>query len=408
MATNVVTLLTIARSTTGSDFGRFAVQYGLIVFSIGVLRSVTTDVAAARFGGQRRELSVIGPLLAKTAGLPLVVLAVAYGLAGVVVFGGVDRLGVVVAMCGVAVVVHELVRAFALAALAPGVAVEADAAWAVVVAAGLVLNVVVMTGDDRAIAALVAWGLGACVGAVAGAVRLGALGLTRPSGDDAAVGSIAQAWRAERRTAAPAYAFEFVLSRGIPEVVGLTLAAVVSFEATGSYRLAITLLGPIGVIVGGTRSILAAELRARIDVVESARRLALGAAVVLVLVPVIYGGVLLATPESWRTSVMGPLAAGIQPYVLYLVARRSATTASLPPFLLLRTLGRAGQTSRIRSVEAAATFSALAVCAFAAGENGILIGLPVVAWCAVVVWWRTALSASQPGEQAGHLEPSSE
>lgn len=378
MLTNMALIVGLARTFDADGFGRFALLYGLAQIAVGISRSTTADVAAASYGSEVDKIDQVRRAVAMAMLGRLTIAIPLLAVAAFLVFEGFSLVGAVLTLGVLPLGFHELWRQLSFARLDPTEAVRLDLLWLVAGASLWLIGLAVWGNSPELMIA--AWIFGAVCGASYGARHL--LGERSESTPND--------WAERSRADGPAYAMEFLLSRGTPEVVGWSLAITAGIAEAGSFRLAQTLLGPLSVLIGGLRGTFVGELRRVMRSTGKHLRMAASTSLVFCALPLLYLLALRFVPESFGEQLVGNQWMAAMAIAPYLAFRRSASAASIPPFLLLRILGKAKTTSTIRLVEAGVNVALILTGSLIAGATGALVGYAAAGLVNLAIWWLIA------------------
>ncbi|WP_344112227.1 hypothetical protein [Nocardioides humi] len=356
-------MVTAARFLDASEFGVFAVVSLAISLLIGgaqallgqelVLVRGDSDVLARR---GREALSV----------------ALSFGaLAAVVVLAAspwVGRVALPLALASASVpllFVQETARSVAAVRGQAGAALALDLTWMLAMV-GL-LAVVLGPLDWRSAEALIVGWCGA--GALAGLVAWLALGggLPRPT--------LPQRYRA-RNYLGFRFLLEFAALRASSQLLVILLGAMASVDQTGAYRLAITVFGPLTVVILASFTFGAPILRGASSRQRSGV-LCLGAFGMSAVTAMLLA-LLLTVPTSFAVSLLGASWSGGREFLPPVAAQTAATAVSTMAFLGLR-MTRPRSTLRLRVVPAALMPVAFFVGFWLGGAVGAAWGIAATA-----------------------------
>ncbi len=390
MASNAAMLFLVARSSDELQFGRVALVYGLAMVGVGVARSATADLISARYGGDRLMVE----RAASNEGTSLLAIGFLFTAlpAATTYFVGAGWIGLLFAVAVLPIVLHEFARQLSFASYKPERAALLDIVW--VVSSLLIWTALRSVTDGGNVVIAGAWVGGACVSA--GLVVLRTRDSSAPLVSDAEdfVSDISERWQ---------YAFEFLISRGTPELVAWSFAVFGTFAQAGQFRLAQVLLGPLSVVIGGARGLLVSELRPRRDHSDQLLQFGARAGIGLGLVPVLYLVALLVAPDRFISAILGDLDVVVISFAILLATRRAFVASSIPPFLILRILGKARTTTTLRIAEAVLALAFVVTAASINDQNGALVGYVFAAAVSSVLWWLYASREAREGKVRGEL-----
>jgi O-antigen/teichoic acid export membrane protein len=234
-ASNVLVTLVAARELSVDGFGRFGLIFLLASFAAGSARSLIGNPTlvrqeAAAVDRARDPLAAAVLFGVGTAGL--------LALSALVVGGDLRRPILSLALVLPGIVVQDVGRSLYFAALEPAGALFLDVLWIVVEVGALIA----LVGANRLTLSwiVLAWGLGAGVGAVIVLLRRG-VRLLVPS-----LRWIRASWGYAWR-----YFVAFVATLGASQITGILLGVISGVSAVGAIRAAQTIFGPINNLTSG-------------------------------------------------------------------------------------------------------------------------------------------------------------
>ena len=375
--TNFALLVVVAGAVGRSAFGALGIAFAAYAVVIGLGRAVAGEPLTVRYSvSDARDARVASNAalgMAALVGTGGGVLVVLIGLgAGGALGRALVPLGVVLP----GLVLQDTWRFAFMTAGRPRAACANDALWAAVQCVGLVG--VALAGAVTVPAAVLAWGAGANVAALAAA---------RASGMTPDVGR-ARAWLFRQRDLWPRFATEFLALTGSWQVALVGLGAVAGLDAVGSLRAAQMLVGPLNV------AFLAVPL---VVVPESARQWRAGrgtplqhAALVgvgLAACAVIWGAVMALIPSGVGRDLLGATWPGARSALVPVVVVMAGVGATLGALCGLRVLAAARDSMWARGVSAALVVFAVLAGGAASGVTGAAWGWAVAAWAGAGVWW---------------------
>jgi hypothetical protein len=375
--TNAALSILVARAVNAERFGAFAIAFSVYSFYIGLQRALVTDPlmmrwAAASQGDLRAAIGNCvgaGALMGAAAGL---VVAAAGAMAGGVT--GTALLALAVSLPGLGL--QDAWRISFFASGRPRSSAVNDAVCALLQVAGTVI--LIRLGHPHVVLFVLVWGLSTGLGGLLGCWQYRQL--PRLWTAIAWLRSNFDLWR----YLVP----EYVGVMGSYQLAVLSVGVVGSAADIGALRSAAVLLGPVNIVSMGIQTFAVPELvRRKGRGPRYYRRVAVWVSGVHVLVPMVWGGLLLALPDatghallgdSWLqgrsvlpASILGQAAIGATIGVgVILVAFQSARdllrmSSLLPPLHI--TLGVGG--------------------AVVGGVRGAALGFALAACCIVPAWW---------------------
>lgn len=391
-ASNFVMAALIAGLVTLSDFGTFGLVYSLYMFALGLSRALFTEPMLVQDrSGTGPDVTLAPSVLAASTG-------------GALTFGGVvglattvlgylmsSTLGDTFMALGIALpglMVQDAYRLGFVAQSNPRAAALNDAAWGVVQVG---LLVVARQRGVESVAVLVGlWGASGTVAAILAVFQ--ARVRPRPSRT--------RAFLREHRDLAPRFAVEFAVGGGTVQSGLWVIALVAGLDVLGALRAAMTLLGPVRLLVMAAPVAAVPELtRLRRGTVRRYRRAVGLLVLVLVAANMIWGQAALLIPDSIGLAVFGDSwAAGRA--LLFPMSLWLAFTAAYSGIQVgLRGIEEAGRSLKARIATAPILVAGGAVGAVLAGASGAAFGRAIAAAVSTAVWivfLRRALATWPP------------
>jgi O-antigen/teichoic acid export membrane protein len=399
--TNFGFTVLLARSVGVDDFGAFGIAFAVFSFVIGVVRAgVTTPLLIAHSAGDPEERRVAS-LDSAGSSLAVGLLTLLLGAVCYLVFPA--PLGPALLALGIALpflLVQDAWRQAFFAAGQPRRAAAGDVLWAVGVFGGAAL--LGALGAVSVFSLMVAWGVGAVLAGVYGALRLRGAPRLRS----------AVSWLRTHTSQGGRLTAEYVLNMGAVNLATFVLGAIAGLVATGALRAAQTLLGPMQTFFGALSS-FALPVAARQVAAGDRRglvRFAWGLSVLCVAAAGLVTAVLSLLPLSWGEALMGETWEGARHVVLPAGLLLVATGLGMGPVMVFKGLSRADLLVRVSVVQAPLMLGLGSLGAYLAGAPGGAWGFTVaqvVGSTMNVVLLRGALRrfdaerAAQVGGQVG-------
>ena len=236
--TNLLLSVMVARSTTASAFGAFAVAFLVYGLVIGFSRALVGQPLQISFASATPE--EFCKAAGHSLGAAVVVGSIAALITAVIslaVGGQAGTALIALSLWFPALVLQDTCRMAFFAAGTPRRAAAIDSAWAVVVLGGFSAAMAVGLADG-AVIPLTLWGLGATVAAVYGIVLL-RVGTT--------VRGCVQ-WMRDRQHLSRYLSAEYLLTMGIAQAGILMVGFVATQAGVGAIRASQVLLGPTLVV----------------------------------------------------------------------------------------------------------------------------------------------------------------
>lgn len=400
--TNVVLGIIVARSVSQQGFGAFSTVYLAYTFLVLLSRAATSEVLVVRFSAVDSSRHREG---AETA----------VGAALLIGLGGVPMLGLVAGLSEGELASGFLVLTFLLPGLLvqdawrfvffsgrrPAAAALNDVVWGVSLLG--VLGVLTYYGKVSVVSALLAWGAGAYVAAVFGAVQSKLL--PRPS--------LVRSWWSGHRDLIPRFVAEYIFMRGSNHVAFVAIAAITTLASFGALRAAYLLLGPLKVFLASAIIVAVPEgVRLYHRRPAQMMRLGFGVSATCGVISVLVGAVILTLPADLGRSLLGESWTGAQALLLPLIVAAAAFGAEMGPTLALRAMARARESLAAKALMAPVRVACAVVGATVWGIQGAAWGLALGETIGVVVWWKHFIAVTtqveSPLDPKGHgREPAS-
>ena len=368
--------IAVARTTSASGFGAFAVAFLLFGISLAVAKSAVGQPLQMRLSGASAAEQQRG----FQAGLgAATVLGLAFGLlvsvAGIAVGGEVGGALVALALVLPGLLLQDSCRMVAFTLGRPQLAALIDAVWTVV-QFGL-LAILISSGQHQLGGLILAWGGAAALSALLGVAVL----RTWP------IPSRAPSWVREHRDLIRYLMPEYFLGLGAMQLGILLVGVIASAAAVGSLRAAQVLLGPLGIVGAAVFQFAVPEVARRASV--SARWLATLAAGLsggLGLLTIGYVALLLLLPDEVGVVLFGDSWAGAAAVLLAMGLSSVSSSLANGPAGVLYGLGQARATFRINLAKGPVLLLALLASAWAAGAVGAAWALAAVEAVVLPVW----------------------
>lgn len=381
--TNFAVNIYIARSLGAVSYGAFSLAYVTYSFALNASRGLATDPLLVRFSGvetrawRRAVANCTGTALSTGLVTGIGVLA-----AAALMHGAVRGAFVALGLTLPALMLQDSWR-FSFFASGRGFhALLNDTLWAVVLVPSLVL--LKTTGHASVFWFVLAWGVAAAVGALAGPLQSGVV--PRPSRTPS--------WIRAHRDLGPRYLLEGIANSGSTQLRNYALGLLLGLAALGYVQGASTLMGPFMVIFFGMGLVTLPEA-ARV-LRRSPKHLPLFCAMVsggLAVAGLAWTGLLLvAMPRGLGHLMLGSLWRPTYPLVLPLGISIIGGCISAGPGAGLHALGASKRSLRAM-VQSSVLFVICGVAgAFLDGAMGAMIGAAVSGMAgAALFWWQLHL-----------------
>jgi O-antigen/teichoic acid export membrane protein len=371
--------IAVARTTSASGFGAFAVAFLVFGICLAVTKSAVGQPLQMRLSGattveRRRGFSAaLGAATVLGGGFGFVV-----SLAGLAVGGEVGSALLALALVFPGLILQDSCRMAAFTLGRPQLAALMDAVWAAV-QFGL-LAILIRNGQHEVGGLIVAWGAAGLVSALLGAALL----RTRP------VLSRTSAWLRDHRDLIRYLLPEYFLGLGATQFGMLLVGAIASATAVGSLRAAQVLLGPLGIVGLAVFQFAVPEVARQTP--ASARwltTLAAGLSGGLGLLTIGYVALMLLLPDAVGVALFGSSWAGAAAVLLAMGLSSVSSSLANGPAGVLYGLGQARATFRINLAKGPVLLLALLASTWAAGAVGAAWALAAVEAVVLPAWILT-------------------
>jgi O-antigen/teichoic acid export membrane protein len=380
---NFLLLLLIAQSATVSEFGWFAVLFGVVAVALGLTRTALGVPISMEIGRRRSDPS---RLISQSSTLALAIGTLAglvMGSIGLALQDGPATWAFLIALGMPLLALHDLLRFVTVAKNRAGVAVASDGVWFAVILGMWVLSMS-QPGRVTGTHGVLGWLIGgvlalvvlACVGMVSRPALHGLSGLIRES----------------RRLH---LAGDALVAAGAPALLSALVAVITVPAVTGIWRGATILMSPVNVLLAAVPLVYLPRLTALGDkqALSVCQRLGLGLSGVALL----WGLTVFLLPPSLGAALMGETWAGARKIVPIVSLESAAIAMWTTGVTLLRAredtrralhwrLGYAGL-SLFLGVAAAALWASPPVVAAALAACASATGLSL--------WWSLRRNYSQ-------------
>lgn len=388
--------IAVARTTSASGFGAFAVAFLVFGICLAITKSVVGQPLQMRWSGASAETrrdafsAALGTATALGLTFGLLMLAVALTVGGEV---GGALLALAFVLPGL--MLQDSCRMAAFTLGRPQLAALIDAVWAVV-QFGL-LAILINNGQHLVGGLILVWGAAALMSALLGLSVL----RIRPAL------SRAREWVREHHDLIRYLLPEYFLGLGATQLGILLVGLIAGATAVGSLRAAQVLLGPLGIIGAAVFQFAVPEVARRATVANRwLVSLAAGLSGGLGLLTVGYVALMLMLPDSVGVMLFGDSWAGATVVLLAMGLSSVCSALANGPAGVLYGLGQARATFRINLVKGPVLLLILLTFTWAEGAVGAAWALAAVealvlpAW--ILTFWRTlrARAAQQSAEVA--------
>jgi O-antigen/teichoic acid export membrane protein len=366
--TNFALVVLVARSVSPAAFGGFSLAFGVYLLVLQFCRAIATEPLLVRAGEDRHAWSVaVGSATGMCASIA--------GVAGVICLGvgwlvggpfGNALLGLGLTLPGL--LVQDSWR-YAFFARRRGVgAFTNDFIWALSLAAAI--GVVRLTHQTSVLSFVLAWGLSATVAACFGVVQ--ARVLPKPTRT--------LYWWRQQRELSSRYMGEFASGTAAARLSDFGVGGVAGLAAVGALRGGQVLVGPLNVLVVGTRLVGVPE---GVEMLRRSPRrllrLSMFVSLALGVVCVLWGVLILMIPGSIGSALLGSTWTGARQVALPSALATAASGALVGAGIGLRAMLQVQRALRVRVI-----FSVLVVVSLVGGAA--VAGAPGAAWASIVAY----------------------
>ena len=381
--------IAVALLTNATDFGAFALAYATYTVVLGISNSFGSGVLVVRFSAaetadQRRAVS-------GAAGITLAVALLAS--ISVVLISRVASGPVSSALLALAIVLpgllfQDLWRFSFVTMGVPKRAVLNDLVWCSCLV--IAIYSTIKWGQPHSLYHLVlAWGLAGTAAALFGLLQL------RLRIDIQGIGR----WLNAHKNLAPALLVDFLLIAGSSQLALYAINLFAGLEEVGRFRGALTLFGPLAVVLSAARLLAVPEI-VRLRATSSHRIMpaARNFTIVLIGAATLASGLIALIPDSVGTRLLGSTWEASQSLLPLFGLLTVARAANVMPLVVIRALGATRRMLVARSFTAPLLVVGGAVGAYAAGAEGAALGLASAQLLGTLVWWRHMRKAYQEAE----------
>jgi O-antigen/teichoic acid export membrane protein len=378
----LVTVL-VARQADPATFGAFSIAMLVHGFLLGTMRAAIGEVVLLRCradpSAARHEASR-GLFLSLLAG---VVTGTAMLVSSAVISGQVGHYLLMVGLTAPIVYAQDVLRYVGYGVAKVGLPIIIDGLWLAVQVAVSVL--LVSQGTATPGRFLLAWALGAAVGALVGAHLL----RVRPH-------PVAFArWWSEERTRAAGFMTDFLVSNGAFQATFLLLSFVMPLEELAALRVALLSVSPLGNLLAGVRALVLAHLSGLQDQPARAHRRAVQVSLGLGGAAAAYGIGLVLLPDSWASELFGDTWSEAVPLVGIIAAGEVLRLSAFAAIDLVKVLGAPRDLVRTRMRAVGGVVVGMVLGALLAGPKGAATGAAVGYVWNQAIWWIEARAVSR-------------
>ena len=389
--TNAGVTIFAARAVSASDYGAFALVFSIYTFvqavsqglagQIVIIRYSARDDAERRIGAGHATACAVGLGTAASAGLVVAALFLAPPistacLAGAAIFP--------------LILLQDMWRTVLICDRRPRAAFVNDAVWAGVQCG--VIAAITLGHHATLVTFILAWGLAGALAAFLGIRQTGVRPVFRGL----------PAWLRSHRSIATSSSVNAIAVLGASQLTFVLLASFGSIETLGAIRGAQTLLGPLNIIGFAMSAFAVPEIvRRRFDT-RGYVLVAVAISGVLVLVDVVWGGVLMALPDTVGAHLLGATwdraDLALPAMTLFTVAIGASVGASS----VLKAIERTDLTLHASLVLAPLVVALPVVGVVLAATTGASVGFFVAALLALPFsWWLLARGLAQRSAPGG-------
>lgn len=381
-ASNFITTVVAARYLGTDAFGAFALAIVAYTMNLLIARALCSEAILVRPGStdaerRRRAAASVGD-----AAWVGVVLGLAYVVVSFFLDSTVQGSLLALGLLTPGLLVQDTLRYVSFAHGRPRSAVVNDGFW--LVAQGLVLGGLLMVDQFGPARLVVGWGV---MGIVAGLVQMRLDRLVpdlRPG----------FGWIRSNKDLSVRYLADMVSGQGASLLASYVLAGVAGVAAVGALRGALTLFGPVNVVLLGSTMVLVPEGRRIAErSISRLRLMCMGAGGVFASLAAAVTVVFLLTPDSLGSRVLGSTWEGAQSVMLPVGVAAMAGGVVAGALAGLRSIAAADALLKTRLVTTPAALAFPIGGALVGGAEGLAYGLAVSVWWNVIWFWRAFLGA---------------
>ncbi len=393
-ASNFVTTVVAARYLDRNAFGAFALAIVAYTMNLLIARALCSEAILVRPGSTEAERSRRAAATVGDAIWVGVVLGVGYVIASFFLDQTVRGSLLALGLLTPGLLAQDTMRYVSFAQGRPASAVVNDGFW--LVAQGLVLGGLLAIDQFGPARLVMGWGL---MGIAAGLLQMRLDRLVphlRPG----------FGWIRSNRDLSVRYLADMISGQGASLIASYVLAGVAGVAAVGALRGALTLFGPVNVVLLGSTMVLVPEGR-RIAERSTARlqAMCMGAGAVFAGLAAVVTVVFLLTPDSLGTKVLGGTWSGAQSVMLPVGVASMAGGVVAGALAGLRSIAAADALLKTRLVTTPAALVFPIGGALVAGAGGLAVGLAISVWWNVIWFWRAFRGALRGWSPAAEAMP---
>lgn len=355
--------VTLAHRLDLSAFGDFALAMSASALVVGVAHAglaeplLSVDDVSASLPQCMRRASLIG--LGAAASM----------LALAMLFDSPFLLWSAISVHGL--VLYDLTKTVNMAVGRPARAAGQEATF---LAIGGTVSIVTFMGVIPPVAGFAAWNI---VGALIG------------YGSSVIAGSLPlPGWPSSRVRTSTSLAFgcDYLVGSGSSQLLPVALGALGQISVVGALRAAGTIMGPVTMLLGMSRTLLIPHLAQSKESSPGLNRAlqVSGVMTVLALPPLVFLAVL---PDSVGLFVLGQNWASAQPLLPFLALEALFIVVAAAPFAGHRAHLAAGRSLTIRAILSSARVSIIIVAAMTMGATAAAASMALVAFVGCIAWW---------------------
>lgn len=351
----------IARNSTVDEFGLFGVVFAVWAFTVGLIRSATSELYIFHAPMSSRDQRSSAAPLATALILALAFSALTAGV-GLVLPGYTVHL-VWLAIALPLFVLQDATRILLIALGRAGSALTIDVVCVTLIAAALLF----VPATVPPIVLLYGWSILAALAGVAGTIRM------RPR---FSLTTTREWWR-KTKLESTKYSSDYVLTNALMPVAMVVTSAVVGLAGAAALRAAQMVFAPVTILARGLLVAAANGVRHAADAGDMNRVLRISGAFAMFLaaISVVLGLLLLATPVSLLEQLVGSSAAVVKSVVPAASVATAALGVAMGAGLGLRALRAIGRVIVAKAISFPIALSALAAGAILLGAAGAQWGL---------------------------------
>lgn len=378
---NLLLLITVARHSSPANFGRISLGLAAMSVIVGLSGAVHGETYAVRATHESQAGRGHTAVFSSALGLGIVSVPLLFGL----LIGSTSTSAQTLAVIAVSMPMllgQGCLRDVAIADGYPRRALASDSTWLGIQV--LLIIGLTQSGSNSGAAFAGAWLVG---GIAAWLILLPHVDRPTPT--------LGIHYMREHGLVAKDLAVEHIAAAGPAQLLTPVVAIFSGLPAAGAVRAVMTLLGPLSVVIAGTRLIVIREVRVRPGLLERrvATFLALGIGSLLGVCLLLY--IVLSVAEAVWIPALGATGEGVEELVGAAVFNRAALAAVIPAVIILRVISAHRASRRLRVLAGLLQMLGTIVGAVYWGAEGSLLGAGLGCLVTAPLWAGAAIRGSR-------------